>query len=123
MDEAQGKESQDEYLVRRIFAMNFASIHTTSMVRSSMPHILSLLTHLLSLRQTFTHSLFYLASNPEYWSALREEVEDVTNREGWTKSAVDHMFKIDSFVKESQRLHPLGAGKFLCNLIRIPIPH
>ena len=68
-----------------------------------------------SLTQTFTHSLFYLALYPEYWSALREEVEDVTNREGWTKSAVDQMFKIDSFVKESQRLHPLGAGKFLCN--------
>ena len=32
MDEAQGEENQDEYLVRRILSMNFASLHTTSMV-------------------------------------------------------------------------------------------
>ena len=78
-----------------------------------MCHI-SVAQRLFSLTQTFTHALYYLALYPEYWSALREEVENVTNREGWTKAAFDQMYKVDSFIKESQRLHPLGAGKFLC---------
>jgi len=33
MDEAQGKENEDEYLVRRILSMNLASLHTVSLVR------------------------------------------------------------------------------------------
>jgi len=33
MDEARGDEEQDEYLVRRILGINFASLHTTSMVK------------------------------------------------------------------------------------------
>jgi len=69
---------------------------------------------LFSLTQNFTHVLYDLALYPEYWSALREEVEEATNRDGWTKAAIDQMYKVDSFIKESQRLHPLGKGKFLC---------
>jgi len=68
------------------------------------------------LTQTFAHALYDLALYPEYWSALREEVEEVTNREGWTKAAVDQMYKVDSFIKESQRLRPLGAGKFYADV-------
>lgn len=59
--------------------------------------------------QASTHALFDLASNPEYLKPLREEVETVTKREGWTKAALDKMHKVDSFVKESQRLHPVGT--------------
>jgi len=32
----------------------------------------------------------------------------VTKREGWTKAGLDQMHKLDSFVKESQRLRPVG---------------
>ena len=42
---------------------------------------------------------------------LREEVEEIIQREGWTKEAIDQMSKLDSFIKESQRLHPLSIGK------------
>ena len=55
-----------------------------------------------------THALFDLLSHLEYLQPLREEVEEIIQREGWTKSAVDQMYKIDSFIKESQRLHPIG---------------
>lgn len=61
--------------------------------------------------QATTHVLFDLASNPEYFEPLREEVEEVTKREGWTKAALDQMCKIDSFVKESQRLRPAAVCK------------
>jgi hypothetical protein len=64
--------------------------------------------------QAVTHALLDLASNPEYLKPLREEVEEVTKREGWTKAALDQMHKLDSFVKESQRLHPAGV----CELVR-----
>lgn len=45
----------------------------------------------------------------------------MTNREGWTKTAVDQMYKTDSFIKESQRLQPLGGGKFVCAKSRVKI--
>ena len=61
--------------------------------------------------QALTQALFYLALLPEYLAPLREEVEETTNHEGWTKAALDKMHKIDSFIKESQRLHPPTNGK------------
>ena len=42
---------------------------------------------------------------------LREEVEEIIKQEGWTKAAIDQMYKLDSFIKESQRLHPIGMRK------------
>jgi len=61
--------------------------------------------------KAITHALFDLASSPEYFRPLREEAEEVINREGWTKAALDQMPKLDSFIKESQRLHPLAICK------------
>ena len=58
--------------------------------------------------QALTHALFNLLSLPEYLQFLQEEAEETIRREGWTKSAVDQMYKIDSFIKESQRLHLIG---------------
>ena len=58
--------------------------------------------------QAVSHALFDLLSHPEYLQPLRVESEEIIRREGWTKSAVDKMCKIDSFIKESQRLHPIG---------------
>jgi hypothetical protein len=42
---------------------------------------------------------------------LREEVEEIIQREGWTKAGLDQMYKIDSLIKESQRMHPLMIRK------------
>jgi hypothetical protein len=41
---------------------------------------------------------------------LREEVSTIVQTEGWTKEAIDKMRKLDSFVKETQRLHGGDAG-------------
>ncbi|KAF8343222.1 cytochrome P450 [Amanita rubescens] len=73
-------------LVTRMLLLNFVSIHTTTMA--------------------FTNALFNLATRPEYLQPMREEVEAVINEEGWTKSAIGKLRKLDSFLKESQRLSP-----------------
>ena len=43
-----------------------------------------------------------LAALPEYIGPLRAEVEEVIERGGWTKEALDQMYKVDSFIKQSQ---------------------
>lgn len=66
-----------------------------------------------------TNVLYCLLSNPEYVEPLRHEVETVVAEEGWTKATMDKMHKIDSFVRESMRIHGLG----ICPLIRLAKPH
>ncbi|KAF8507441.1 cytochrome P450 [Gautieria morchelliformis] len=89
MDEAEGEERSLMNLTYRILHLNFASIHTSSM--------------------SFTHALYHLASQPEYIEPLRNEVETIVAEEGWTKSSLTRMRKLDSFFKESQRMNGLGA--------------
>ncbi|KAJ6595829.1 hypothetical protein DFH09DRAFT_856484, partial [Mycena vulgaris] len=40
---------------------------------------------------------------------VRREVEEVTGRLGWTKSALREMVKIDSFTRESERFNGLSC--------------
>ncbi len=62
--------------------------------------------------QLLGHVLFNLATYTSYVKPLREEISSVVRTEGWTKAALDKMHKLDSFVKESQRLHGSDAGMF-----------
>nr|BAL05092.1 cytochrome P450 [Phanerodontia chrysosporium] len=89
IEEANEDERTVEGLVLRILIVNFAAIHTSSM--------------------SFTHAVNMLAAHPECIAPLREEIEEVVREEGWTKAAVQRMRKLDSFMKECQRLHGLGA--------------
>ena len=54
--------------------------------------------------------LYRLLTNPEYIEPLREEVDVVIAEEAWTKAGIDKMHKIDSFLRETQRLGGLGIG-------------
>jgi len=87
MDEAKGVERSLEGVARRLLIVNFAAIHSTS--------------------QTFTQVLYRLLANPQYIEPLRQEVEAVVAEEGWTKVAMDKLHKIDSFLKETQRVDGL----------------
>ncbi|KAK0226700.1 cytochrome P450 [Armillaria fumosa] len=78
-------------LIVRMLGLNFAAIHTTSM--------------------TVTAALFALAAHSEYIQILRDEVETAIAGEGMTKAAMGKMNKLDSFVKETQRLYG-GVGVF-----------
>ena len=54
--------------------------------------------------------MFYrLLSNPEYIEPLRREIEVAVAEEGWTKAGLDKMYKVDSFLRETQRLDLLGT--------------
>ncbi|KAI9434726.1 cytochrome P450 [Lactarius indigo] len=87
MSEAKGVEKSLAGLARRMLVVNFAAIHTTSI--------------------TFTNALYRLLSNPEYVEPLRHDVEIAVAEEGWTKAGMDKMHKIDSFLRETQRLDSL----------------
>ncbi|KAF9445324.1 cytochrome P450 [Macrolepiota fuliginosa MF-IS2] len=76
-------------LAVRMILLNVAAIHTTS----------SLLTHVL----------FNLATYTSYVEPLREEITTVIKEHGWNKVAIEKMRKLDSFIKESERLHGSGA--------------
>ncbi|KAJ7269665.1 cytochrome P450 [Mycena rebaudengoi] len=76
-------------LTRTLLNVNFGAIHTTT--------------------QSFLHALYNLAAYPEYAAPLREEIEAVVRAEGWTKTAMGKMPKLDSFLKETGRTTPGGA--------------
>jgi len=84
MSEAKGVERSLEGWARRLLNLAFTSIQTTSL--------------------TFTQSFYRLLAHPEYIGPLRREVEDVVAEEGWTRAGMHKMHKIDSFVRETQRM-------------------
>ena len=53
--------------------------------------------------------MYRLLANPEYLEPLREEVGAAIREEGWTKAGLDKMYKMDSFLRETQRLDGLGV--------------
>ncbi|KAJ7644754.1 cytochrome P450 [Roridomyces roridus] len=88
LDIAEPKDRTVHGFVMRILQINMAAIHTSSM--------------------TISHALFDLTLHPEYIQPLREEVEAVVQAEGWNKAALNNMAKLDSFMRESQRIRPLS---------------
>lgn len=83
--------------------VSFAAIHTTTMALS--------------------HMLFDLAAHPQYIAELREEIEAVIEEENYPdrtlrKTGMSKLKKLDSFMKESQRLSPPGICMYhtLCHL-------
>lgn len=79
-------ESVDE-VVKSQLRLTMAAIHNTTM--------------------SVTNDLFDLLEHPDYHDTLRTEVEQVLAEEGgWTKQALTKMRKMDSFMKESQRMNP-----------------
>lgn len=84
------EELNVEDITRRIVAVNFAAIHTSSL--------------------SLTHALYWITARPEYVEPMREEIETVTKEMGWSKNAIGHMPRVESFMKECMRVVPLGAN-------------
>ena len=90
-------------------------------IQSCLPSIthLSYFTHRITLAnphlsQTFANVLFHLAAEPDkYLQPLRDEVEEVVAKHGWTKTAMREMYKLDSFLRESGRYNGLGCCECL----------
>ncbi|KAF2122026.1 cytochrome P450 [Lophiotrema nucula] len=87
MDEAWNeKDGQPDALVHRLLVLALASVHTTSM--------------------TAVQALFDLIAYPEYQQPLRAEILQALQEDGgWKKTTLTKLRKMDSFMKESQRLN------------------
>lgn len=57
--------------------------------------------------------LLLLAEHQETIKSLRQEMAEVLQAEGWSKTALNHMKLLDSTIKESQRISPTS----LCELV------
>jgi len=89
--------------------LNFVAIHTSSRVRLLIfPNSLTVSNN--NDVQSFVHALYSLAEYPEHAQTLREEIQEIIDREGWTYAAITKMVKVDSFIKESQRFNPGGCS-------------
>ncbi|KAI6039636.1 cytochrome P450 [Pisolithus marmoratus] len=84
------RETTTQQLTPRILMINFGAIHSPT--------------------ETFIHALYYLAAHPQYIKLLREEVDTVIKEYGWTKEAIAQMWRVDSFLAETERLQGFAAS-------------
>ncbi|VDB84335.1 unnamed protein product [Peniophora sp. CBMAI 1063] len=75
-------------LTDRLLTVNFAAIHTSSI--------------------TFSNAVYRLADNPEWAEPMREEVERVVATDGWSKLSLSKMHRVDSFIRETQRVQAIS---------------
>ena len=102
LEEAQERKEPLDNVAMRLQLQNFAAIHTSSSVRdrcSVLYHVDSVFTYY----QSLTHAFFHMLAKPDIIPILREEVQNTLSAEGWTKNALDKMWKLDSLLRESQR--------------------
>jgi hypothetical protein len=100
MDAANEYDGQPDKLAHRQLIMSLASVHTTTMAAA--------------------HALYDMCAMPEYFEHLRAEVLDVLKEDnGWKKTTLNKMRKMDSFLKESQRMSPASLCKFMTGTQRI----
>ncbi|KAH9834047.1 cytochrome P450 [Rhodofomes roseus] len=85
MEEAEREGQPTQVVIESLMFANFAAIHTSS--------------------KSMTQALYHLAECPVLAAPLREEVEEVIRDHGWTKVAMSKMWKLDSFMRESQRFN------------------
>jgi hypothetical protein len=64
---------------------------------------------IIECQQTFVQVLYRLLANPDYIEPLRQEVDAVIREEGWTKAGLDKMYKIDSVIRETQRIDGVSS--------------
>lgn len=91
----------------RVLIISFTAIHTTSAVGT----FHKLPANQLMYEQVFTSLLYQLCLNSQDAEVLREEVEATVKEEGWTRQAIAKMHKLDSYLRESQRLNTVSDRK------------
>ena len=64
---------------------------------------------------TLCKAFYELCDDPALIEPLREEVKGALTKTGgkWTKDTIDHMVKMDSFVKECLRTNLITCGEYL----------
>ncbi|KAG5785907.1 hypothetical protein H9Q73_000488 [Fusarium xylarioides] len=94
MQAAKYGDTSTSELAKKQLDISFAAIHTTNAVA--------------------LNTIYTLAAMPRVQAEIREEVRTVLaeNKGGSEFSAVQKMKKLDSFIRESVRCYPIGAGKY-----------
>ena len=94
MDAAVGDEGQSEKLAHRQLIVFLGAAHTSTMAGR--------------------HVCYYLAAMPEYVEPLRDEISGLLNEDGgWGPNTPSKMRKMDSFLRESQRINPQAIREYL----------
>lgn len=93
VENAQGKEADLSNLASRLMFLSLASVHSTAFATAA--------------------AIFDLCTHPEYIEPLREEIMEVTSGEiDFCKEDLHKLWKMDSFLRESQRCNPLTLRTF-----------
>jgi hypothetical protein len=90
--QAEGRldELQPDRIAKRVMPLNFASIHTTSLT-------------------AYETMINILGADANVIESLREEAYHVLSEEGgWTKQGLSRMHRMDSAIRESQRVSPIA---------------
>ncbi|KIX08863.1 uncharacterized protein Z518_03520 [Rhinocladiella mackenziei CBS 650.93] len=92
LDVAPPDQRKADITVYRMLHINIAAIHTSSI--------------------TLLEAFYFLAIFPEFHDELRDEIVRVFRQEKkWTKQALTHLMKLDSFLTEALRFCPFTALK------------
>lgn len=94
VDTSPSQESTVAMIAHRLTGVSFGASHTTS--------------------NTITNAILDLANDFDRWAPpLREEIESVVGEDPTkiTNADLSKMWKLDSFLKESQRFHPPSKRK------------
>ncbi|PCH34304.1 cytochrome P450 [Wolfiporia cocos MD-104 SS10] len=89
VEEAKAVGGSTDLIVQALLTSNFVATHTSS--------------------SSLTHALYHIAANPEFVEPLRQEIESAIKSDGWTKAALGKMMKLDSFMRESQRMNGISG--------------
>ena len=86
-ESAKGADRNPEVLAHVEVLLALASVHTTSL--------------------RMVNVLYDLIENPQYLDGLRDEITTTSQtKEGWTPASYQHLEKLDSVLRESQRFSP-----------------
>ncbi|KAF7592311.1 hypothetical protein BBP40_000367 [Aspergillus hancockii] len=114
--EAQQREESKEQnsMVSWVWKNSAQKDRTTE--HQALIHILATVPSTYTVSFAIAQCIFDLGARPEYIPILREEFQSVVDScngiKGLTKESFGKMTKLDSFMKESQRLNPLALVSF-----------
>ena len=66
-----------------------------------------------------TQMIYQVLMHPELLEPMRGEIQKASNEHGWTDKMLNSIPYVDSFLRETNRLHPNGVGRLQNITVRI----
>jgi ent-kaurene oxidase len=99
MDMATEQEGDPDKLSHRQLLLSLASIHTTTMATA--------------------HAIYDLCAYPQYFEPLQQEIQAAYIEDpSMGKTTLNKLRKVDSFMKESQRMNPPSQREYSCHMLK-----